>query len=119
MATDFDSNRAALVQQEYRYVTQTAPAVLARNPLARTVQIDTNLNAEAATALATKMLAENSKSRVFEVVLEGVTFLDSLIGQCPSFVPNFPSMATDGRTMKVISFTSDFESNTTTLQVRG
>jgi hypothetical protein len=116
---DFDTNRAAFVQQEYRRVTKTAPAVLARNASARVVQIDTQLDATAADALAAKYLAANSAPRGFEVVLEGVMFLDTLVGACPSFIPNFPKFNTDGRSMKLMGFTTDADANTTTLQVRG
>ncbi len=118
MAT-FDTNRAAFVQQEYRYDPQLNAAVSARNAAARTVSIDTQLDQASAANLATKMLAENNAPRIFEVVLEGVTFLDSFIGQCPAFVLNFLKYKTDGRTMKVMGFTTDFETNTTTIQVRG
>ena len=118
MAT-FDTNRAAFVQQDYRYVTKSDPAVLARNNAARTIEVATQLDQASADALATKYLAENKKPRVFEVVLEGVTFLDSLIGGPPSFIVNFPRLSTDGRTLKVIGFTTDFDANTTTVQVRG
>ncbi len=118
MAT-LDTNRAAFVQQEYRYSTKTSPTVLARNPAARTVEIPTNLDETAASALATKYLAENTSPRVFEVVIQGVTYLDSFIGTVPTFVLNALKYQTDGRVLKVVSFTTDFEANTTTLQVRG
>lgn len=116
---NLDTNRAAFVQQPYRYSTKTNPAVLARNPAARTVEIPTNLDESAASALATKYLAENIAPRVFEVVIEGVTYLDSFIGTVPTFVLNAPKYWTGGRTVKVVSFTTDFEANTTTMQVRG
>ena len=118
MAT-FDTNRAAFVQQEYRYATASDPSILARNPAARTVEVTTYLDEASASSLASKYLAENKNPRVFEIVLEGVTFLDSFIGQCPSFIPNLPKFDTDGRTMKVISYASDFDANITTVQVRG
>jgi hypothetical protein len=77
------------------------------------------MDAASADALATKYLAANAAPRAFEVVLEGVMFLDSLVGSCPSFAPNFPKLNTDGRAMKLIGFSTDFDANTTTLQVRG
>ena len=118
MAT-YDTNRAAFVQQEYRFTTKTDPAVLARNPAARTVEIATNLDEATASSLATKYLAENSSPRVFEIVMEGVTYLDGFVTGVPAFQLNIPKFSTDNRTYKVISFTTDFEANTTTLQVRG
>lgn len=118
MAT-LDPNRAAFVQQEYRYEPAFDPNVKARNASARTVEINTNLNESDATALAAKILADNNTPRVFEVVLEGVVFLDSFIGGVPTFIANLPKFSTDGNARKVMSFTTDFEANTTTIQVRG
>jgi hypothetical protein len=83
------------------------------------VQVDTQLDQASAAALAANYLAGNVNPRAFEVKLEGVTFLDSYIGACPTFIPNFPKFNTDGRTMKVVGFTTDFEANSTTIQVRG
>lgn len=119
MATTYDTNRATLVQNEYRYVTKTNPAVKARNAGAREVTIFTQLNGAAADTLAAKYLADNAAPLAFEVVLEGIVFLDSFVGGPPSFIPNFPKYATDGRTMKVVSYNSDIDANTTTVQVRG
>jgi hypothetical protein len=118
MAT-YDTNRAAFVQQEYRYATKTNPAVLARNPAARTVEIDTNLDEATASSLSTKYLNENGSPRVFEIVVEGVLYLDAFVGGVPAYQLNLPKFSTDGRTYKVISFTTDYDINTTTLQVRG
>jgi len=118
MAT-LDPNRAAFVQQEYRYTNPTNVDVKARNPSARTVEINTNLGEADATILATKILADNNTPRVFEVVLEGVVFLDSFVGGVPTFIANLPKFSTDGNARKVMSFTTDFEANTTTIQVRG
>lgn len=114
-----DTNRAAFVQQEYRYATRTNPTVLARNPAARTVVLPTNLDEMTATALATKYLTDNNKPRVFEIVIEGVTYLDSFVGTVPTFILNAPKYQIDNRVLKVVGFTTDFEANTTTLQVRG
>lgn len=118
MAT-YDTNRATFVQNEYRYTTKTNAAVKARNNGAREIEIYTQLDATAANAIATKYLADNAAPRAFEVVLEGVVFLDSFVGGPPSFIPNFPKYATDGRAMKVMGYNTDIESNSTTIQVRG
>ncbi|MBD8699273.1 hypothetical protein IFT54_05515 [Sphingomonas sp. CFBP 13714] len=119
MATDYDINRATHVQNEYRYVTKTNPAVKARNSGAREVTLFTQLNGATADALATQYLADNAAPLAFEIVLEGIVFLDSFVGGPPSFIPNFPKFATDGRAMKVVSYASDIDANTTTIQVRG
>lgn len=118
MAT-YDTNRAAFVQQEYRFATKSNSTVKARNDAARTVEVATNLDAASAEALAAKYLAENASPRAFEIVLEGVTYLDSFVGTVPTFLLNLPKYKTDNRTYKVIGFTTDFDANTTTLQVRG
>jgi hypothetical protein len=117
MATD--TNRAAFVQQQYRHATALSAAVRARNPSAQTAEINTNLDEATAENLAAAILAENDKPRVYEVVLEGVTFLDTFVDGVPRFIADFPKMATDERTLKLVGFTTDYETNTTTLQVRG
>ncbi|WP_242152589.1 hypothetical protein [Sphingomonas sp. BAUL-RG-20F-R05-02] len=119
MATTLDPNRAAFVTNEYRYVTPTSPTVKSRNPAAREVKVDTNLDQAAATALAAKYLAENIQPRVLEIVLQGIINLDAFIGGPPSYIPNFPKLATDGRTMKVIGATVDYGAGKTTVRVRG
>ncbi len=115
----FDTNRAAFVQQEYRYATKPDNTVLARNKSARAVEVITNLDQSSAESLAAAILADNGNPRAFEIVTQGVTFLDSFNGGVPSFSLNFPKFNTNNRVVKVIGFTSDFETNTTTWQVRG
>jgi hypothetical protein len=119
MPTLSDTNRASFVQQEYRYATAKGDSVLGRNPSARTVEINTNLDQTRAQSLADAYLAENKRPRVFEVVIEGVIDLDTLADGVPRFIADLPSLATDGRTLKLMNFTTDYEANTTTLQVRG
>lgn len=114
-----DTNRAAFVQQEYRYVTRANPTIRARNDAARTVEVVGNIDEATANGLAGKYLAENDRPRVFEVVIQGVTYLDSFVGSVPTFILSTPKYQTDGRVYKVVGFTTDFEANTTTLQVRG
>lgn len=116
MATD---NRAAFVQQQYRHATSVSTAVRARNPSAQIAEINTNLDEATAENLAAAILAENNRPRIYEVVLEGVTFLDTFVDGVPRFIADFPKIATDGRTLKLVSFTTDYEANTTTMQVRG
>lgn len=116
---DFDPSTAEFIQQAYRYAIQSDASILARNPTARVVQIDTQLGGSGAAGLATKYLNANAAPRAYEIVLEGVMFLDTLVGACPSFILNFPKFKTDNRPLKLISFTTDLEANTTTVQVRG
>lgn len=115
----FDTNRAAFVQQEYRYATKSDTTVLARNKSARTVEITTNLDQSTTDLLAAAILADNGNPRVFEIEVEGVTFLDSFNGGVPSFTLNLPKFNTGFRIVKAIGFTSDFETNKTVWQVRG
>jgi hypothetical protein len=118
MAT-LDPDRAAFVKNEYRYAILQNNTVKARNDSAREVSVDTSLDETAATALAGKYLAENVQPRVFEVELLGVLHLDAFIGGPPRYVPNFPDLATDGRTMKVIGASTDYGAGLTTVRIRG
>lgn len=118
MAT-LDPNRAAFVKQEYRYAIQTNAAVLARNSAARVVEVDTSMDEASAAALAAKYLAENVQPRVFEVTLQGVIHIDAFVGGPPRYIPNFPRLATDDRTMKVIGASVDYDAGKTTVRVRG
>jgi len=117
MATLEDTNRASFVQQAYRYVTAVDNSIIARNPTAREVEINTNLNQASAQALANAYLADNKQPRAYEVQIEGVIFLDTLADGVPRFILESPK--SDGRTLKLVGFTTDYETNTTTLQVRG
>jgi len=119
MATTLDPNRAAFVTNEYRYVSPTNPSVKARNQAAREVSVDTNCDQATATALAAKYLGENIQPRVFEIVLQGVIHLDAFLGGPPRYIPNFPKLSTDNRTMKVIGATVDYGAGKTTVRVRG
>ena len=114
-----DPVRAAFVQEEYRTISPSSSTVLGRNPAARVVEVMTNLDEAGATALANKYLAENIQPRVFDIELEGVIHIDSFIGGPPRYIPNFPRLATDGRTMKVISASVDYDAGRTTVRVRG
>lgn len=118
MAT-LDPSRAAFVKQEYRYATRSDTSVKSRNDAARDVTVDTNLDETAANALASKYLAENSKPRVFEVRLQGVIPLEAFVGGPPRYIPSFPRLATDGRAMKVISASIDYDAGITVVKVRG
>lgn len=114
-----DPVRAAFVKEEYRTIAPSSPTVLARNPAARVIEVQTNLDEASATALANKYLAENVQPRVFDVTLEGVIHIDAFIGGPPRYIPNFPRLATDGRTMKVINSSVDYDNGRTTVRVRG
>jgi hypothetical protein len=116
MATD--TNRAAFVQLPYRHVDATDNFVKARAVTARSIEINTNLDEVRAQALADAFLAENNSPRVFEIVLEGTDHVDLADG-VPRFIADLPKYKTDNRVLKLVSFTEDYEANTTTLQVRG
>lgn len=118
MAT-LDPNRAAFVKEEFRYITQLDATVSARNNAARVVEVETNLDEAGATALAAKYMAENIQPRVFEVPLQGVIHIDAFVGGPPRYIPNFPRLNTDGRTMKVIGASVDYGAGRTIVRVRG
>lgn len=119
MANELDPNRAAFVKQEYRYANEVDGTVLARNPSAVEVTVDTNLDETAATALAAKYLAENNEPRVFEVTIQGVFSVDDFIGGPPQYIADFARLHTDGRTMKVTGCSVDHTANRTTFRIRG
>jgi hypothetical protein len=115
-----DPARAAFVTHEYRYATPTpAYAVLARNPTARELTIDTQIDATSASALASSYLAENSNRRVFEFEIEGILTPNDFVGGPPAYILNAANYATDGRTLKVVSISVNEMTNTTLVQVRG
>lgn len=116
---DLDPNRAAFVKREYRYFTSLDGDVLARNPAARVVEVDTNMDEGGATALAHSYLAENVKPRAFELTMQGTISIDNFLACPPAYVANFPRLRTDGRTMKAIAVSIDYDAETTSLRVRG
>ncbi|KQN28106.1 hypothetical protein ASF00_09360 [Sphingomonas sp. Leaf34] len=117
MPTQFDTDHAAFVRQEYRRATVVATAVKARNATAREVTLDTNLDQANATRIANNILTDNVKPRAFEVEFEGTLPANAIQGGPPAFILNSRRLA--NYTVKAFSIVEDYEKNTTTIQVRG
>ncbi|MEG8031897.1 hypothetical protein QP179_10040 [Sphingomonas aurantiaca] len=119
MAT-LDQNRATFVRKAYREYEAKDLTVRTTYPAARSLTLTTNLNAADAQALADKMLADAKKPMLaFEVTIEGTMELDRLVGQNPTAIATLPRLETSGRNMRIVSVRTDYETNTTTLTVRG
>lgn len=115
----YDTDHAAFVRQEYRYVTVLDAEVKSINTSALEISVNTQMDQASATALATAMLAENKAPRAFEIALHGTGVIDSFVGSPPMTLPYSATLHTDGRTCKTFSIVEDFQVNTTTIQVRG
>lgn len=117
---DLDNNRATFVRKEYRDFIAQDLTILNSFPSARSVTLQTNLNATDAQALANKMLADARNPRlVFEVEFEGTMELASLVGKNPMAIATFPRLAVDQLRCRIVAVTTDYEKNTTVVTVRG
>jgi hypothetical protein len=115
-----DQDRAVFVRKAYREFEAKDLTVLTTYPSARSITLQTNLDAVAAQAQADKMLADAKKPMLsFEVTIEGTMELDRFIGQNPTVIATLPRLATTGRNMRIVSARTDYDTNTTTLTVRG
>ncbi len=113
-----DSSHALFVRNEYRYADAIDNTVKAKNPSAREVSINTQLNAVDATAIANKHLADVKNPRVWEIEIQGVLDLSSFIGGPPSFIPNFPKYAKTTGEVKITAASVDYNAGTTIMEVR-
>lgn len=109
------------MRREYRDYDATDEGVNSRNNnAARTIAIVTNLSAAEAQSLADRTLAANKKPALaFEIEFEGTMEADSLVGQCPTALVSLPRYKVADRRMRIVSVRTDYDTNTTTVQVRG
>lgn len=115
-----DPARATFVRKAYRQFIAKDDSVLANYPSARSIPVVTNLSGSDALALANKILQDGKVPKLsFEVEFEGTMELGTLVGQNPSVIANFPKLKTTGRAMRIVSVRTDYETNTTTVTVRG
>lgn len=114
-----DENRAVFVINEYRYADIKDTAIKARNPAAKEVVINTQLDEADAEDLAQKYLDDNTNPRVWEIEIEGILEISSFIGGPPSFLANFPKYAKTTGSVKIVSASADYSTGITTIQVRG
>lgn len=115
----YDTDHAAFVRQQYRYVTVLDAEVKSNTRSAIEITVNTQMDQASATALAQAMLAENKAPRAFEIQLHGTGVIDSFAGSPPMTIPYSDTLFTDGRVCKTFSIVEDFQVGTTTIQVRG
>lgn len=115
----FDQAHAQFVLKEHRLKTVSTPAVKAKNSAARSVEILTSTNEANALRIANAVLASNVNPRVFDVTVSGAVSPDLLIGGPLNFIPDFTQHKTDGREMRAVSLSVDWDAETSSFQVRG
>lgn len=121
MATD--NNRGSFVKSEYRYELADAPEVLQKQPNARTIKLETNLDSTAAKALADELLKEHRHvAQAYRVKVAGVEVAsdDKWIDSPPTFscvFPDWPISTTD--VLRTVTTTTDYNEFTTTLTAKG
>jgi hypothetical protein len=115
----YENDRTEFVQDEYRYVEAVNQAVKDRNPEAREITIDTQLNKALATIRANAELTGQTAPRYFEIKLEGVLHLDSLVGGPPAWTLVAPTYHVDDREFRTVGFTTDYKANRVVVKVRG
>lgn len=115
-----DANRVAFVQQPFRYTDHAKdPAILARNPDALIVRLDTNLSYDAAVIRAQDELNAAKNARVFDVEVHAIIHFDDFVGGPPSFSFTSERDQCFNREMRVVAFSCDINTMTTTLRLRG
>lgn len=118
-----DNNRGSFVKEEYRYETEDAPAVLTKQPNARTIKLETNLDSTAAKALAVELLTEHKHvAQAYRVKVAGVDVAsdDKWIDSPPTFscvFPDWPISQTD--VLRTVTTTTDYNEFTTTITAKG
>ncbi len=115
-----DTTRVAFVKQPYRYQIVSDAAVKADFPNAQEIQIDTNLAASDASALATTYFnLIKTFPQVYEVEIEAAIHLEDFVTTVPHYTVSFPAYSTDGRTFKLVSVSTDYLADRSTLVIRG
>lgn len=118
-----DPNRAALVVQEYRYAeapsTSASANIKARFDKAQVIEIDTNLTADGAQALADDIASLTSTYvPTFTFDIDGVMYPEDFIGGAPRHTLDFPRHASAGNgTYTVVGTKIDFGKNVTSITV--
>ncbi len=118
-----DMNRGSLVLKEYRYETKDAPEVLARQPNARTIKLETNLDSAAAKALAGELLTEHQRvAQAYRVKVAGVDIAsdDKWVDSPPTFscvFPDWPISQVD--VLRTVTTTTDYNEFSTTITAKG
>ncbi|WP_454884000.1 hypothetical protein [Sphingomonas oryzagri] len=114
----YDNDRAAFVKNEYRYVTGYDANVKARNPAARSVSIDTQLDRASAVKIAQAYLDDNGQPRAFEIEVKGIIPLSELAGSIPTYILESLPDHVDDRKFKLFKLTVNYDTEISTIQVR-
>ena len=118
-----DVNRGAFVKEEWRWEEVTAPEVLAVQPNAKPIKLETNLDLAAARVLAVELLTDlKHVSQPYIITLEGVGIYkgEDFVGSPPTFSCNFPDwpvVITDK--LLIIGFAEDYSNWTTSITIKG
>lgn len=114
-----DANRASFIKKEYRWDVKEDTAVKARDNTAREEEFSCNVDPTTASQLGPLILAQNNTDRIFTVSIDGVMTLEDFLTGVPRYIPVIPKYGTDGRTYRVLSFTTDLNKGITTAKVHG
>lgn len=114
-----DEEHAQFVLNEYRYSEASDPAVKARHPKAREIQLDTSLSGNWAQWIADQILAENKDPKVLELTIEEVWTASKFIGGPPRYTVTCEKHGIVEKPMKVVGFTSMMGEGKTRIQLRG
>ncbi|MEW6628354.1 MAG: hypothetical protein AB1431_16335 [Pseudomonadota bacterium] len=113
-------NRGSFVRNEYRYEIRENLPLQSLEPSAREIVIETSMGEAAATALATKILADAGRvTQGFEIAIQGVIDLDDFAGHPPLFRVALPGYDVADRVFRVIEARVTRLAGRTTLVVRG
>lgn len=117
-----DTERAALVSQEFRYDIRKDASTLALYPNSQAIELDTNLDAAGASALANDIFTVSGVSaRTFTVTIEALLLPDDFLDGAPRFKALFDRhpAADPSKTYTVIAAKADILAGTTSVTVRG
>lgn len=118
-----DTNRGSFVKQEYRYELVDAPEVLQKQPNARTIKLETNLDSTAAKALAVELLSEHKHvAQAYRVTVAGVEVAsdDKWIDSPPTFsclFSDWPISQAD--VLRTVTTTTNYNEFITTVTAKG
>lgn len=114
-----DYERAAFVQNEFRYATSEDLSVVANYANASEVMISSQLSSTDATSLAANMLNElKAPSLLFEVEVDAMIMSDDFATALPRYSATFPSFSIADKMTKVVTVETDFLNARSTMRVR-
>lgn len=118
-----DADRGAFVKEELRWEEVDAPEVLAVQPNAKPIKLETNLDLAAARVLAVELLNDlKYVSQAYVITLEGVGIYngEDFVGSPPTFNCNFPDWPVEiTDKLLIIGFAEDYSNWTTSITIKG